>query len=1218
MLVYGFSCVVALVVGAAFFLGLVDYGLYHLFRLDDVGVRVICSATLVIAVGLGAYYFLFPALFYRRSDEQVAQRIERRFPQLRDRLSSTLAFLIQAEDDPTAGSPALRRAVVAETAAAVEGLDFASAIDARRPWLLAGAALLVCATVTGVCVLDVQSSQLAARRLLMPLGNDAWPRLNSLHFENPPRRLAAGGTFEAVVIDQRGRLPDDVKFVFGFDGDGGDQIQTKEMKPLGDKMVYRLENVTRPLRYRAIGGDDTTMTWQTLDVVEPPRITSLQIKLHPPPYTGLPVEESSKDIRALEGTRIEVTAETGKPLSAVSLKIEGDDAAAAVSARLINDGTGFLLPGDPAKPWVAGKSGSYWFELTDREQLKGGADMRGELRVVTDQPPTVSLDKPDTNTHVTASAVVPLVALIKDDLAVASIELRYIDPRQSDRGEQVISLFRGPAMMPRKENRGLVGSGESGESRTVEYRWDLSQLAGLQPGAVIDFHVLATDYKPQSGQSTSRRLTIISPDDLQDRMVQRQSYILGQLAEALRVERESRSQTKSLEIQLQEAGQFAKQDIDHLQSAELNQRQVQRLLSDPGEGVQTLIVSLLADLDNNRLDSPDVKRHMSELLAEVRRIDADHLPVIQREMIAALKVARAELVRDDDTATPADKLPPVNPGAKAAGSRSLGEAGQHQDEVISALERLLGELSQWDNYRRFAREISRIRGEQEELQQQTNSRLADPLLTKDIKDFTPQQLAELKRLAQRQSELALRFDKMQSRMRQMQLQLQESDPLAAATIADALDAAQRLAIGGQMRESGRSLESNRIGQSSQLQQETIGGLEELLDVLANRREHELGRLVKQLREAADELNQLRQRQKELTKQIEQAANNPDAEARKRELERLTKEQQEAAAQANQLARRLMRLQAERAGSSTSRAGAHSDKAAEASQQGDAARALDEAQQAERRLEDAQRELQEELQQVEQDLLHEQLARLEQDIVGMLGRQQRIVDETIRLDGLRLAQGRFERSQLKSVFDLAAEQQTLASEAGVFAEKVAQAEAFALGLRGIIRQMQRAAMLLDARETGAETKQAEQQAFARLQQLLEALRPDSQAGDDGGGGGQGGGNQQQGPPADVIRALAELKLLKLMQEEIMRRTAELEDAQRRGGGLTDEQQTELAALAQEQGRLADLIFNLAPPPAPNPEDNPDQLPDVRQPKNLDDELDKALRDALPSLELKVGQ
>ena len=48
-------------------------------------------------------------------------------------------------------------------------------------------------------------------------------------------------------------------------------------------------------------------------------------------------------------------------------------------------------------------------------------------------------------------------------------------------------------------------------------------------------------------------------------------------------------------------------------------------------------------------------------------------------------------------------------------SELLTEAGASQQRVIEALEALLGQFSQWDNYQRLAREVGRVRREQEQV-----------------------------------------------------------------------------------------------------------------------------------------------------------------------------------------------------------------------------------------------------------------------------------------------------------------------------------------------------------------------------------------------------------------------------------------------------------------------------------------------------------------------
>ena len=84
--------------------------------------------------------------------------------------------------------------------------------------------------------------------------------------------------------------------------------------------------------------------------------------------------------------------------------------------------------------FVVEKSGSYWFELTDREGLRGGSDDRWEIHAVPDAPPTVSIEQPTANLFVTPRAVVPIRVSAKDDLAIARHRVG-VSPRRVGAGE---------------------------------------------------------------------------------------------------------------------------------------------------------------------------------------------------------------------------------------------------------------------------------------------------------------------------------------------------------------------------------------------------------------------------------------------------------------------------------------------------------------------------------------------------------------------------------------------------------------------------------------------------------------------------------------------------------------------------------------------------------------------------------------------------------------
>src|SRR6185312_5122005 len=126
----------------------------------------------------------------RFRDLDVALRIERRFPELQDRLASAWQFLRERADDPEAGSAELRRAVIGQTVAEVEGLDLSKALEpapARRA--LVAAATIACLTLA-VAALHPNSTRIALSRLFNPFNNTAWPQVHHLAVKDPVHRLA--------------------------------------------------------------------------------------------------------------------------------------------------------------------------------------------------------------------------------------------------------------------------------------------------------------------------------------------------------------------------------------------------------------------------------------------------------------------------------------------------------------------------------------------------------------------------------------------------------------------------------------------------------------------------------------------------------------------------------------------------------------------------------------------------------------------------------------------------------------------------------------------------------------------------------------------------------------------------------------------------------------------------------------------------------------------
>ena len=128
-------------------------------------------------------------------------------------------------------------------------------------------------------------------------------------------------------------------------------------------------------------------------------------------------------------------------------------------------------------------------------------------------------------------------------------------------------------------------------------------------------------------------------------------------------------------------------------------------LSDRADGVPTQVSGILSDLETNLIDSPDFSRRMQGLLDELDRLQREQFSPIGDELTAAIKGTQS---RWQSSPRPAGRDSEDRIASRA-------HAGEHQQQVIESLEHLLSQLRQWDDYRRFQRDVSQLLRDQEEV-----------------------------------------------------------------------------------------------------------------------------------------------------------------------------------------------------------------------------------------------------------------------------------------------------------------------------------------------------------------------------------------------------------------------------------------------------------------------------------------------------------------------
>ena len=516
-------------------------------------------------------------------------------------------------------------------------------------------------------------------------------------------------------------------------------------------------------------------------------------------------------------------------------------------------------------------------------------------------------------------------------------------------------------------------------------------------------------------------------------------------------------------------------------------------------------------------------------------------------------------------------------------TKSLADAREHQKQVVQSLDAMMEQLDKWESTADVVNEARELEQRQIDNAKQVDD-LAAKTLGKAKEDLDKEERTQLDQAAARQEELRQQLGRLEQKLARQAEKTSSDDPAATQAMKDALQQSKKSNLGGKMSSAVQDIRENRLADAGQSQAKVAESLRELVQSLENRREQDLKRLVKDLREAEQALGNIQEEQKKLTKEMQDAQKMTDPAQKKEALERLSQRQKELKEKAEQFAQKLSRLQARQASKSAGRAANRMDNAAQSMQKdGEGEEAAEQQENAEEQLEEAEQELAQARQEAEEQLSREQLAKVADSIKNIHQRQIAIKDDVKRLDELRAKEGKLTRGQIQSVLGLSRAENGLAEESAALQERLSEAKVFNLVIEEAVSSMRDGAGKLGEREVGPPTQRDIERAQSKFAQLLDSLAKDPQepGGDKKEGGGQqgeqGGG---QGGGEDGIPSIAQIKLLKMLQQEILTDTRELTQA-KADTGWNDNQKKDFEKLSKKQGRLADLIHDFMKPDEEEP-------------------------------------
>lgn len=621
---HGLGLMAGILVPIVVLLGLADW-LVHL----DAVVRLIALATFVGYAGWLLFRHVATPLFVRFADLDIALRIEQRWPGLNDRLASTVQFLHVEADDDRFGSPAFREATIRQTLEETKGIDFRQAIEPRPVLKVLGIASAMVALGVVVVVAAPTSSSIALRRLFLPFGSTRWPQATHLTLidRETPRKVAKGDPFTVGVSVAKGdRIPASARVTYRFD-DG--EAATEPLGVVeGGIFRGRLESVDRGFTFSVAAGDDSTsITNVAVKVVPPPAIKELTVRLVSPSYTGQEAQTLAPgvtQIKAVDGTRVELSALANKPIESASLQLGESPAKPEVAF----DKARTRL----SAQFTASQSFPFWFSLRDTEGFSSREAVRYELRSARDEAPRVVIDDPDNDRDVPAQAKVPVAFTVDDDFGIQSASLLYQVAVGGSEPTQVVVL-------PLWDSKGQPQE-RSVRHQQVRYTWDLAPLK-LSPGSIITFHAEAKDFDdlkgPNLGKSRQLRFRIVSDEEAGRQLDDMRREIREETARILAIQKQAQTPVDEAIRTLSKTDKLAKPERENLKDAEMIQRQVESRINSKADGLDQKVRRFLDDLRNFKLANPEAQAQMEQMRAGVDRIREKHLDPAEQGLVHASK-----------------------------------------------------------------------------------------------------------------------------------------------------------------------------------------------------------------------------------------------------------------------------------------------------------------------------------------------------------------------------------------------------------------------------------------------------------------------------------------------------------------------------------------------------------------------------------------------------
>lgn len=1162
---YGLGISVAWGISLLIAVVLLDY----LLNLPPIPRLILITAAVIGLIGV-IYRYVVRPVSMSISLSDIAGRLEKTFPQLEDRLRSTIDFM--QRDNP--GSPVLQKRVIEQATQMVGQIDLTQAVVTRPATLSSvGAIASVLLVLVLVWGLDSDLRSIIGSRLFTPFAGVNWPKKVVIHVVSEvPHRVPVGQKVEIAIQLDRGDKPTLKPILHYQIADGPEQQLYMNRTPDGRFIASidaRLEQTVRSGRLQArIEAGDDTAELPPITIVPRLSIRQMTASVIPPEYVPVRqlIEQSltSAPLIVSEGGTVILQVRFNKPLAAAG------DSTPAVLETIGSDSlppnlqTTLDSPESVHFRFQAETSFRFRIHATDEDGFRNTALEEYQIIVRPDANMSIQLENPRRSEERTPQAFVPIQASAEDDCGVESVVLS-VERLQPDPKRWDIPLVQSDVVQPGVSWQVVESTTERIRYR-LNYQWELASL-GLKPGDVIEYGLIGQDnfllnqqrHEPVS--SSRLRIRIVSQEELAANVVEQMRQIRNEISIVRRAQQQTLQETRLLKEELSD-----KPNLDPAEQTTLNRlTQQQSSTASNTKQLAGKIQNIIDRLQENRSDATD----LSDIAQTVR-------DTLDRTSESSMKEATQDLNQASQQSTDSPTR-----------GQSLTSAEQNQQQALQQIDRAMSKMENIGSLQTTIAEIAAILNEQRELRK-TNEILSQTNLGKKPEQMSEKDRQKLNDIAARQQKLAERTQQAIEKMNQQGRQMEQSDPSVSDAMKSAAEKAQSQNVPQNQQQAARQTSQNQQAAAQQSQQQAELGLEIVLNELKEAERRELARLREQLAKLQEQVANLVRRQaghnldnlmvrnvvptldpKSVQELIALSLRQPDS---------LKPPSPRQLSTAQELTERNTRdlSKSTDAESSTANIAADLIKAAGKMERaivslrnGELADAYDPSQvealnillQVKQQIDRQKREADAKAEQQRKEAIRARYVKIKEE-------QEKINTETARLEKLRDLNGNLPRTEWPILGRLPKDELKLAEQIAAIEEDLSALGSviYVWANRDLQNTIQEVQKDLEASKTGPTVQTEQKRIVEQLSAIIENLsqQPPDQKFEQADQGGATGGSGGQQPPK--MPTEAELKMLKSLQQAVHRSTVRINSE-----APTDKPR--LLSLGNRQGELRNLLDQL---------------------------------------------